>query len=117
MIDFSKPVQTRDGRKARVICTDRKYSLYPVIALIEGDNDIENVAVFTKNGHYLYDNGNHQKDLIQAPQHHKHHDVIIAWAKGAQVQYRDPEKLGNPWVDCIADPMWYKTFEYRVKPE
>lgn len=49
-IDFSKPVQTRDGRKARVICTDKKDSR-SVIALIEGDDGgTESVYVYYTDG-------------------------------------------------------------------
>lgn len=33
MIDFSKPVQTRDGVLVRILCTDRKGSL-PVLGLL-----------------------------------------------------------------------------------
>lgn len=33
-VDLTKPVMTRDGRKARVICTDAK-SEFPIIVLIE----------------------------------------------------------------------------------
>lgn len=37
--DVSKPVQTRDGRKARIICTDRQYTdergePWPIVALV-----------------------------------------------------------------------------------
>ena len=32
--DPLKPVQTRDGRKARIICTDRKMDGFPILALI-----------------------------------------------------------------------------------
>lgn len=31
MIDFSKPVQTRDGRKVRIYVTDGPYAEYPVV--------------------------------------------------------------------------------------
>ena len=49
------PVVTRDGRSARIICTDRKFEFsnaqYPVIALIKslGNND-ERALSFTSNG-------------------------------------------------------------------
>jgi hypothetical protein len=40
--DPTKPVQTRDGRKARIICTDRR-GLFPIVALVDsvkGDTQI-----------------------------------------------------------------------------
>lgn len=33
--DPTKPVQTRDGRKARIVCTDATQSDYPIVALID----------------------------------------------------------------------------------
>ena len=34
MIDWTRPIQTRDGRKARVLCTDRKKEGWPVVVAI-----------------------------------------------------------------------------------
>ena len=34
-VDFSKPVQTRDGRKARILCTDADNPDGSVVALVE----------------------------------------------------------------------------------
>lgn len=36
--DPTKPVQTRDGRKARIICTDRRDRHFPIVALV-GNSD------------------------------------------------------------------------------
>lgn len=47
-------------------------------------------------------------------QRHKHADLIIAWANGAQIQWQDPhDKI---WCD-IAHPGWGPYQEYRIKPE
>jgi len=35
MLDPTKPVQTRDGRKARIVCTDFRNNNYPMIVLID----------------------------------------------------------------------------------
>jgi hypothetical protein len=51
MIDWTKPVQTRDGRKARVICRDLKHEHYSVVALIE-DDDCECVETYRDDGGY-----------------------------------------------------------------
>lgn len=48
-------------------------------------------------------------------QPHKHADLIIAWANGAEIEYR---VLNNePWKDCIATPKWLDNYQYRIKPE
>lgn len=47
----TRPIVTREGRNARVICTDRKGvgidSPYPIVALIECHDEIETEAVMT----------------------------------------------------------------------
>jgi hypothetical protein len=43
---------------------------------------------------------------------HKHRDLIIAWANGAEIQY----KPQNTWID-LSSPSWNYSFEYRIKPE
>jgi hypothetical protein len=44
---------------------------------------------------------------------HKHADVIIAWANGAQIQAKTHESV---WEDR-ANPLWAMDREYRIKPE
>lgn len=49
---------------------------------------------------------------------HPHHDVICAWAAGAQIQWW--HKLQQRWVDHIGTavygPSWDRDTKYRVKP-
>ena len=50
-------------------------------------------------------------------QPHKHKDVIIAWANGAQIQFQSfLMKENNEWED-IKKPSWVEDLQYRVKPE
>ena len=47
----SRKVVTRDGRKVRIICTDREDSIYPIVALIQDNNrESEFLAAYTKDG-------------------------------------------------------------------
>ena len=47
----SRKVVTRNGRNARIICTDRRGLNYPIIALIETGSGGEEVAYsYTKDG-------------------------------------------------------------------
>jgi hypothetical protein len=64
-IDWTKPVQTRDGRKVRVLCTDAPGSQYPVIGLIEGDGDPE---TWTIGGVYAANGATSNLDIINAPE-------------------------------------------------
>jgi len=44
---------------------------------------------------------------------HKHRDIIIAWANGADIQYKPCKQ----WVDVDWSPSWDDLTEYRIKPE
>ena len=47
----SKKVVTMMGRKVRIICTDREYSIYPVVALVKDDNrELDILVAYTKDG-------------------------------------------------------------------
>lgn len=45
------PVCIRDGRKARIICFDRKSKDYPIVALVE-NQDAEMLQIYTIDGKY-----------------------------------------------------------------
>ena len=47
---------------------------------------------------------------------HKHYDVIVAWAEGGEVQYRN-NYTKDQWIDLKDTPSWDPAFEYRIKPE
>ena len=66
--DPSKEVITRDGRSAKIHCTNYCSSNFPIVAEIEGDNCSK---VFTKNGHYNGDKRESPNDLFFAPIKHE----------------------------------------------
>lgn len=45
---------------------------------------------------------------------HPHHDIIVAWAKGAEVQFSTDE--GSAWL-TTKSPAWEPNYLYRVKPK
>lgn len=49
MVDWTKPVETEDGRKCRVVCTDRKDSVLRVIVLVDCDG-CESVSYAMEDG-------------------------------------------------------------------
>lgn len=66
-----KPVCTRDGRNARIICFDVKHEYYPIIALIESEGK-EFSASFGKDGRF--DDVYYKDsclDLFMAPEKHE----------------------------------------------
>ena len=45
---------------------------------------------------------------------HKHADVIIAWANGEEIEFRNMDM--EHWLSMNqANPMWYEYVEYRIK--
>ena len=45
---------------------------------------------------------------------HKHYDLILAWANGADIEYFSP--TSEMWVP-LANPTFINEFKYRIKPE
>lgn len=59
-----KPVCTRDGRKARILCYDLKGAKYPIVAAIETQDYIaESISAYDKNGRFVHDKENNN-DLM-----------------------------------------------------
>ena len=47
--------------------------------------------------------------------YHKHHDLIIQWAKGAEIEYNSP--MLDRWTEVALNrPSWNEDTEYRIKP-
>ena len=71
----SRKVVTRDGRNARIICTDRRDLGHqfekPIVALVESiAKEKEIIAYYTKDGMYIGDNIS-DYDLFFAPEKHE----------------------------------------------
>ena len=61
----SQKVMTRDGRKARIVCTDMK-NKQPILALITEGNR-EDIRFYSQNGVWCNDFPNHKLDLVFVP--------------------------------------------------
>lgn len=67
-----REVVTRDERKVRIICTDRKnHESQPIIALVEGDEDDERVRSYKIDGKWSVDGLESNFDLFFAPIKHE----------------------------------------------
>ena len=66
-----KPVCTRDGRKARIICFDKKDNQCPIVALVDyyDRKDGESVTTYTNEGFFCIDK-KHPNDLMMCPLKH-----------------------------------------------
>lgn len=73
--DPAKPVQTRDGRKARIVCTDSKHMYgeirQPIIAEVEVNESCKAVTVnYTESGRLFNDQQESHYDLVNIPRKH-----------------------------------------------
>lgn len=67
-LDLSKPIQTRDGRKVRVLATDIK-GLRPVVCVLASFNEHldDSIVTYPITGKYYSDKDTHALDLIPIP--------------------------------------------------
>lgn len=109
-LDFSKPVQTRDGRPVRILCTDRKHPHYTVIGLIEIDG-LDATLHWTEDGHYFSTRKEDCLDLFQAPQPRKHAELIKRWAEDDSMRIKCQLHIQH-WNE-IQFPDWDPDYEYE----
>lgn len=86
--DPTKPVQTRDGRPARILCTDAKNPEYPIVALVDSpDGEGEMPVSLTVTGRFHDDRIVTDDDLINIP------------PKVVRVAFHNvySETIGTPW--------------------
>ena len=82
----SKKIVTRDGRDVRIICTDKRGTNFPIVALIEC-KDKEETCYYTKKGYWNSCEVVSKIDLFFAPEKHE------GWAN----MYKNPDET-NPYV-------------------
>lgn len=94
------PVQTRNGKPARIICYDKKGTDYPVVALVDNDNGIESIRTYPLSG--LIEDAN--LDLVMAST--KKEGYIIVYKDGftSRVKFSAEEALdiGKQAADFVA---------------
>tara|TARA_R110000744_G_scaffold13188_1_gene38639 strand:- start:43 stop:435 length:393 start_codon:yes stop_codon:yes gene_type:complete len=59
--------------------------------------------------------GNHLKLVEDTSAYHVHHDLVIAWAKGAEIEYYSEHYVGWKLVTETYQT-WHKDVRYRIKP-
>lgn len=106
-------VITRDGRKARVICTDAKNNL-PVVALIENPNGKETLLCgYEKDGTYIIGE-KLSCDLFFAPE--KHEGWLNIHRSGSRFYLRGNLYKSKEEADKVAKAN-HRTFITTVKVE
>ena len=94
-----KPVCTRDGRKARIICFDLKNEEYPIVAAI-GNDSSETLLCYTLNGEIVEGNYKSDKDLMMLPE--KKEGCVNVYSNSLGGPYESKEyALKQKMKDCI----------------
>lgn len=85
MFDPKKPVQTRNGRKARVLCSDLNFpSGKTIAAAVEGQGTYcgkptETLSLYHTDGHYLDVREDNLQDLVNVPERrYKYENVYVS---------------------------------------
>ena len=64
-----KPVCTRDGRKARILCYDfKKNERYPILAAVENKDGMERALIYSNDGFYNNQDCESYNDLMMLPE-------------------------------------------------
>lgn len=97
--DPSKKVVTRDGRSARIVCTDRVSEQgYSLLALVMTDGH-ECVCTYNTYGEFYTRDTNHALDLFFAPE--KHEGWVNIYKAGVQ-----KETLGCLVTRYVGSSIW-----------
>ena len=95
----SKKIVTREGKPARIICTDAKFEKYPVLALITKKDGREFIAIFDTSGKY-YCKHDSYLDLVFATEKHEGwvnvYKLGIGWSLGTSIWPTEEE--AKEWV-------------------
>jgi hypothetical protein len=112
-LDLSKPVQTRDGRKVRILCTDAKTS-FPIAGLVTCDDDgCEAFYAWRSSGRLLDLDTESDEDLINVPEKQRYRVALMRNAASVYTvpvdsphSMREIERLAN-FVRWLTDWVEY----------
>ena len=124
LISMDKKYKTRCGYPVRILCVDRKDTVWPVVALINGE-DSECLTSFSSKGMFVDESIKHDFDLIEVSPYEdfkKDDKVMVShdgtgWVK----RYFSHEENGVPYVFQDGMTSWsnnYSTvgWEFCRKP-
>ena len=100
-----KPVCTRHGNKARIICFDKRDSKHPIVALIDNKFSGESTRCYSIDGK---DSISDQYDLFMAEAWNKADDFVPDFSNQNQYKYYpwfvyDRDAAGFVWADTDYD--------------
>lgn len=96
------PVVTRDGRKVRILCYDKKDDSYPIVALIENEAEDEFTESFTLEGKY-WDKKTEEEseDLFMAPIKKTMYVNLYKHGHATWYECKEDALKGNAWAGYV----------------
>lgn len=78
-VDWTKPIQTRDGRKAEFL-RETNHTEYPMLCLVTDSRGIQQPTTYTSSGAYWRDNPCFKEfDIINTPEPSPVEDEVVTW--------------------------------------
>lgn len=96
--DPTKPVQTRDGRKARIICSNAKQGRYPIVALVENRDMAEEIGSFTTDGKEWDFESKGKRDLINVPERIEREYWVNVYEDRQGIGFWDSKQLADDYA-------------------
>ncbi len=90
--------------------TDKHYSKVEIVKVFDEDYCVGETYYWRSNSEWK---PVPNPDAIQQNKRHKHADLIIAWANGAEIEFQ--HATGN-WYGVPSHPYWSEGVEFRIKP-
>lgn len=96
--DPTKPVRTRDGRPARIVCSDVKSERgYTVVAVITDDDGYEITDTYQANGYAFSHGQQRDHDLVNVPELVPLGDMLVG-QRGIVRAHGDGTVSDDTWV-------------------
>lgn len=114
--------ETRDGRKARVLCTDAEF-IYPCVGYVEIRNGDVRLVTWTLNGRLHGTTSDYNDDLIRpwidrpVIDWSKERDWVKAITMDAGGQWFRSSKVPNQGVNCWHDGGWCQRMHPSEHPQ
>lgn len=97
------PVCTRDGRKVKILCFDRKNPYFPIVALVENTPEDEELVIYPDTG--IYDEPHESDEDLMLPEKKE------GWAMICKSELYESEEI------ALKDAELFKDYIKTVKIE
>lgn len=109
-----KPICTRDGRSARIICTNRICGELSIVALVMSRFGTEDATSHTLSGQYFGGDGASPMDLFMETVIEKRWIAVNPYTRAASFLHSSKEDCEDFMV-CIGDSAGYQAIEVEVE--